>query len=160
MLTSHPPSTILQELAPKDVWNQVIKQAKRSPMIRFRAGAVIYDPKAKKIISTGCAYPSTSNSFVRKSVHAECHALSRGRPSDFAGNWALIYTIGRNGSSTWSSRPCISCARRLYAMEVERAVYAERTPTGWIMRSDSIKELVRLSPAPRGHYARFQRILT
>lgn len=127
-------------------------------MLKFKAGAVLYDPSTKTLISKGYSHPGAIHSKRFASVHAECAAVDASEYSNLSGHWCIIYTLNGRGGTAWSSRPCLSCAVHLLEQGVERVVYAERTGQTWITRSEHPEELVERAPAPTGRFARQQRI--
>lgn len=155
---SSPPSSLLSTAAPLFVWEEAEKQAKRSPMVRFKAGAAIYDPVSGRVVSTGCGHPDISLSKVNNSVHAEHHALRRLR-GDYSTLWIIIMTYGRRGGQAWTSRPCYSCACRIEAAGIDKIIYAERVNhEEWIVKTEDPEELLLRAPRPKGIFARQQRI--
>ena len=127
-------------------------------MIRFKAGAIIYDPSNFEIVARGCSHPDVIHSKRLASIHAEHSALRSVRHLDLTGHWCVVYTLNGRGGTAWSSRPCLSCAGQLFKAGVERVVYAERTGLVWTVRSEHPEELVERAPASTGRYARQQRI--
>lgn len=156
---SVPTDHLLATSASLEAWHAAKKQALRSPMIRFKAGCVLWDPSREEIVGKGCSHPDIKFSKVLASIHAERHALSLvGKRAAF-GLWAIIFTYNGRGGSSWSSRPCYSCASALYRADVERVVFPERTKSGgWTVISEHPEAMIARAPAPVGLYAREQRI--
>lgn len=156
---SKPNIELLITSAPEMVWEKAEREADRSPMIRFKAGCVIYDPVDEEIISSGCSHPDITYSKAMASVHAESHALRRTGRKNVEGCWAVIYTLNGRGGSAYTSRPCYSCAQLLYKFEIERVVYAHRIGNDeWTVITEHPEELIARAPKPTGLFARHQRI--
>lgn len=158
---SVPARSLLIDKAPYAAWEQVKKQAERSPMVRFRAGCVLWDPSKEEIIGKGCSHPDIKLSKVLASIHAERHAISNSHRRSLDGAWAIVYTINGRGGCAWSSRPCYSCALSLYRANVERVIFAERTKYGeWTIYIETPKALLARAVVTKGLFAREQRIST
>lgn len=156
--TSSPDPQLLTTAAPLFTWEEAEKQAQRSPMVRFKAGAAIYDPSSGRIVSTGCNHPDVSLSRVNNSIHAEHHALRR-LHGDYSTLWIIIVTVGRRGGQAYTSRPCYSCACRLEAAGIDKIIYAERIDHDeWTVKTEDPEELLLRAPRPKGIFARQQRI--
>lgn len=156
---SVPADELLCTSAPQEIWQLVKKQANRSPMIRFKAGCVLFNPASGDIVSKGCSHPDIKFSKVLASVHAERHAVSLCGRRAIPGLWAVVFTYNGRGGCAWSSRPCYSCARSLFRSDVERVVYPERDASGgWNVISEHPEALINRAPVPYGLFAREQRI--
>lgn len=156
---SLPNIDLLSTVLPEDVWLAAMKQAQRSPMIRFKVGCVIWDPSGGEIIAKGCSHPDVKLSKVLASVHAERHAVHNAHGGSLAGTWAVVYTASSRGGCAYTSRPCYSCARALYNADVARVVFAERTISGgWTVTTERPGDLLKRATRTVGLYARQQRI--
>jgi deoxycytidylate deaminase len=156
---SKPAIEILRSAAPEYVWERVEHEAIRSPMIRFKAGCIIYNPSTEKIIAKGCSHPDIQYSKILASVHAEAHAIHNNVHLPMDGCWAIVYTLNGRGGCAYTSRPCYSCAQSLYKSDIERVIYPERVAEGtWIVKTEHPEELISRAPEPTGIFARNQRI--
>lgn len=98
---------------------EAIKIADRSPMIRFRTGAVIaYDDT---VLSRGWSHKSDLTMTKYFSIHAELHALIR-QHAVIPGSTIYIAAINRQGN-TVNARPCSDCVALLYDERIRRVVY-------------------------------------
>lgn len=156
---SVPADELLCTSAPQEIWQLVKKQANRSPMIRFKAGCVLFNPASGDIVSKGCSHPDIKFSKVLASVHAERHAIYNLRKRSIPTLWAVVFTYNHHGGCAWTSRPCTTCAYALYHANVERVIFAERTETGgWFCQSETPDALIARASVQEGFFARQQRI--
>jgi deoxycytidylate deaminase len=77
----------------------------------------------KKIISTGCSHSSSFRLSQLHSIHAELHALLRGRHSNLRNATAYIGTKARKSGNIVNSAPCLACAIALRAAGVMDVYY-------------------------------------
>lgn len=130
------------DILPFDLWKQVYKQAERSTLDSFRTGAIIFDSKTLEVVGRGCSHHSEWTKVI--SVHAEDHALkeSKHERKKYKPFSVLILTIGKAGNPTYSSRPCVFCADRLYDEMISFIYYPERLTDGnWVVNCESPYEL-------------------
>jgi deoxycytidylate deaminase len=137
-------NSVFLDALPFDMWKQVYKQAERSTLDSFRTGAIIFDSKTLEVIGRGCSHHSEWTTIT--SVHAEDHALKESKhkrdESKYGIFSVLILTIGKAGNPTYSSRPCINCADRLYGEMISFIYYPERLTDGnWIINCESSYDL-------------------
>jgi deoxycytidylate deaminase len=152
-----PDDDLLETAASLDVWTRAKREAERSPMLRFRVGAVVFDNKG--ILGSGCSNPDIERCKSVCSIHAEHHALRACQHLEVEGAWIAIYTINANGGCAWSSRPCFSCASLLYKRGIDRVIYPERLANNsFIMREDHPEELLSRDIILSGGFAKHQRI--
>lgn len=154
--TPLPKTSLLHSVAHKEAWDAAYKEALRSPLSRFRAGACIFHPNSKEVISSGCAHPSFSEQADVSSIHAERHALQRaGR--DCQGLHITIVTIGLGNRWAWNACPCTSCASLLLARGIAAIHYAVWLD-GWQIRSEEPSALLSRAQQSSGPWARNKRI--
>ncbi len=152
-----PVDDLLRTGAPLVVWRRAKREAERSPMLRFRVGAVVFDNKG--ILGSGCSNPDIERCKTVCSIHAEHHALRACQHLEVEGAWIAIYTMNANGGCAWSSRPCFSCASLLYKRGIERIVYPERMmDNSFILRGEHPEELLSRNIILSGNFAKHQRI--
>ena len=149
------PSTSLLEIAaPIHIWEEAIKQAKRSVHKRHRTGAVIF--KGDKILSKGCAHTHNGGLAIH-SIHAEHHALQNFRDTDLSANICIV-TITKTGNFARSSRPCHACSA-LLEKNLNRVVYCEMTNDGqWVVNDERTDDLFDRTEMKRGKYTHEMRI--
>lgn len=94
----------------------------RSTHKRHQTGCVIVSRKGT-ILSDGCAHASDLRLNSLKSIHAEIHALGRGRHIDFDGAVAYIGTKARKSQNITYSAPCLTCAIALRSAGIRDVVY-------------------------------------
>lgn len=129
----------LSQYAPLEIWEEAVKQALRSPHMRHRTGAVIYNHRG--IRAKGCSYKHNGSLRVN-SIHAERHALSH-LPKDYYLGVCLIVTLTRVNNFANCSRPCSDCAHALMD-RMCGVIYAERTNDGgWAITETSADLLTR-----------------
>lgn len=135
-----PSDQILAQAAPLKLWEQAERQAKRSPLIHHRTGAIIFD-RHSRVLATGCSHAGVSKS---RWTHAEEFACSRMWPAySSLGAHCLIVTLTRGGGWAWSSRPCAMCLNKLNHFNVQYATYAERCNDGsWETHSLIVSDLM------------------
>jgi len=101
--------------------DRAVKMAQRSPQKRFMTGAVI--ARGDREVSTGWSHMSSLRLSTVSSIHAEIHALGRGRHVDLYEAVAYIANISRKSGNVTLAKPCFSCAISLYAAGIRYAVY-------------------------------------
>jgi deoxycytidylate deaminase len=79
--------------------------------------------KKKKILSNGCAHSSSFRLHELSSIHAEIHALGRGRFEDLSEATAYVMTMARKSGNLTNSTPCLTCAIALRSSGIKRAIY-------------------------------------
>lgn len=95
--------------------------AERCTFKRFKVGAVLV--KQDRVISEGWAHVPQMRLANTRSMHAEIHALARGRHQNLHGATIFVATVSRKSGNRTNSRPCVSCAAALRAAGVRLAVY-------------------------------------
>ena len=138
-----------------------LNQAKRSTLGSFNTGAVIFNTKTLEIIGKGCSHYADWSTLP--TVHAEEHAIKSCHIKRRRNSYSiLIVCIGRAGNLTYSSRPCVSCAKRLHKVGIEFVYYPERLNDGeWIINVESPFSLLERvhENRQRMRYAKDMRIL-
>lgn len=138
----------LVEALPISIWEEGVKQAKRSTLRRFKTGAVVFHMKSGYIIGGGCSHIAEDNDI--NTTHAERHALRNTYGErNYGGNskWGeygiLIVSLGRSGNFTYSSRPCLKCAKELDNDNIASVYWPERLNNGdWVVNCESPADLV------------------
>lgn len=145
----------LQSVLPLEVWEEAERQALRSPLMRFRAGAAIWHPSSG-VVAGGTAHHSSEALSTAASIHAEHHALRRSGRVE--GAEIVVVAIGNCDNWTHSSCPCVSCAGMLQSRGISVVHYALWNGKNWQVVSESPEELVKRAETPVGRMARKQRI--
>lgn len=141
--------------APAHIWEAAEKQALRSPMIRFKTGAIIF--RGSEIVSKGCSHTGVS-STPRRAIHAEQHAL-RGLSGQEDGLSCLIVTLNRSNNWAGSSKPCAFCVHLMHKAGINDVIYAERDNSGeWSINKEPIDSLIGRSTNINAYYAKEMRI--
>jgi len=130
----------------QDVRKALIKATKRSTHRRHQTGCVIVGKKGE-ILSTGCSHASSLRMSELHSIHAEIHALGRGRYENLRGATAYICTMARKSGNLVYSRPCLTCAIALRSTGIIDVVYSNKI--GGFQRLDLEKNLIGLKVYPR-----------
>lgn len=145
----------LRQALPLEVWAEAERQARRSPLLKFRTGAVLWTP-GNGVISTGTSHHTEQAMSRVSSMHAEHHALRRA--SNAAGAEIVVVAIGAPGNWTHSACPCYSCARMLLARNIAMVHYALWNGRVWQVISETPARLLSRAQEPCGRPARKQRI--
>ncbi len=154
---NRPDNSLLEKVAPIELWEIAIKQAKRSTMRRFRTGAVAYHISDFEVYARACSHTHNGGMQIA-SVHAEHALVNRLRKNNPGGAVALVVTLNNRGSFTSSSRPCLSCAK-LLSEQVWGVVYADKSNDGsWIINHESPNDMIGRAYKAHGKFARTQRI--
>jgi len=103
--------------------------------------------KKGEILSTGCSHASSLRMSELHSIHAEIHALGRGRYENLRGATAYICTMARKSGNLVYSRPCLTCAIALRSTGIIDVVYSNKI--GGFQRLDLEKNLIGLKVYPR-----------
>ncbi len=122
----------------------LIKQVLRSTHRRHQTGCVIV--KNGEILSGGCSHASSVRMSELHSIHAEIHALGRGRHESLANATAYICTMARKSGNIVFSAPCLTCAISLRTAGIMEVVYS--TPDGY-KRMNLEDDLSNLKVYPR-----------
>lgn len=85
--------------------------------------------KKNNILSDGCSHASHLRMNELHSIHAEIHALGRGRHELLTNATAYIATMARKSGNIVFSAPCLTCAIALRSAGVMEVVYS--TPDGF-----------------------------
>lgn len=128
------------------VHKALFKATKRSTHRRHQTGCVIVDKKGD-ILSTGCSHASSLRMSELHSIHAEIHALGRGRYENLQGATAFICTMARKSGNIVYSAPCMTCAIALRSAGILNVVYSNKI--GGFQRMDLEKQLTGLKVYPR-----------
>lgn len=110
-----------------------IKIAQRSTIRTHKTGAVIFNRNGL-ILSNGWSHtPHYKLSNGKRSIHAEIHALARGRQTNLNGALIAVATVsGKSGNCT-TGMPCLDCAIALRAADISGVYYTcSDTPFRWM----------------------------
>jgi deoxycytidylate deaminase len=152
-----PDDELLMRGAPLAIWKKARGECERSPMLRFRAGAVLFNHRG--IISSGCSNPDVERCKSVRSIHAEHHALRNAYNEDVEGAWIAVFTINESGGCAWSSRPCYRCASLLFKRGIARIIYPERRKdNSWFLRGEFPEELLSRKIIISGPFAKHMRV--
>lgn len=100
----------------------LMKATKRSTHRRHQTGCVIAN-KGGEILSSGCSHASSLRMNELHSIHAEIHALGRGRYRNLKDATAYIATMARKSGNFVFSAPCLTCAIALRSAGIGWVVY-------------------------------------
>lgn len=100
--------------------SRAIKIANRSRQKKHRTGCVITD--CNEPISIGWSHTGQWRMNELYSVHAEIHAILRGKHEDLGGCEIFIATLAKSGQQV-SAKPCLTCATTLVSYGIEWATY-------------------------------------
>lgn len=96
--------------------------ALRSTMRTHRTGAVIV--RDSVVISNGWSHtPHYRLSNGQRSIHAEIHALARGRHKNLDGSEIFIATVSGKSGNLTNAMPCLDCAIALRSAGVYAVHY-------------------------------------
>lgn len=97
--------------------------AKRSSTGKYAMGCVIVNPQDNTIITNGWAHVPTMRNWKHYSLHAEMHALARGRHIDLYGSVAYVAAMSRKSGKFTTALPCLDCAIALLSAGVAIVYY-------------------------------------
>lgn len=126
--------------------NKALRKATlRSTHKRHMTGCIILNKKGK-VISDGCSHSSSLRLNELRSIHAEIHALGRGRHSDLNGAIAYVETIARKSGNVTMSKPCLTCAIALRTAGIKEVIYSlpqrgSFIETGLLNLEDNLSDL-------------------
>lgn len=106
----------------KSITVPLAKAANRSTHKRYQVGALIV--RRGEIVSDGCAHSSSHRLTELESIHAEIHALARGRHLDLRGATAYVLTLARKSGNATLALPCLTCAIALRGAGIKRVFYS------------------------------------
>lgn len=86
-------------------------------------GCVIVS-KGGEILSDGCAHVSNIRMTELASVHAEIHALGRGRHRKLEGATAYVMAQARKSGNTVVGKPCLVCAIAMRSAGIREVIYS------------------------------------
>ena len=135
-------------------FEEVIKIANRSSMKRYGTGCVIV--KGKEIISNGWSHKG-QNLGSLYSLHAELHALARGRHLDLQGTTCYIATIAKKSGNLTTARPCIRCAIALRTAGVTQVQYTipQIGGTTWeVLPTEILVSEFKIYKSPNGSHTK------
>jgi deoxycytidylate deaminase len=135
----------------KKIIKALNKATLRSTHIKHMTGCVIVDKKGK-IISNGCAHTSSFRINQLNSIHAEIHALGRGRYKNLDGAIVYVQTIARKSGNVTLAKPCLTCAIALRTAGIKEVIYTIgfRGPFVDTAILDLEEDLSHLKVYPRG----------
>jgi tRNA(Arg) A34 adenosine deaminase TadA len=107
---------------PENIRRNLNKATKRSTHKKFQTGCVIVNRNGD-IVSDGCSHISAFRYNSMHSVHAEIHALARGRYIDLKDCVAFVQTTARKSGNKTLGMPCLTCAIALKSAGIEVAIY-------------------------------------
>jgi deoxycytidylate deaminase len=148
-------SGLIKATLGRSILEVVVKQANRSTIETFKTGAVLFDSKSKEIIESGCSHaPLYTWLKDKRSVHAEDDILNKTvHLKEKSGLSVLVYTLGKAGNPTISSKPCSGCAERLYGANIDNVYYLERcNDESWTLNEESPANLIARSKYKRTKY--------
>ena len=108
---------------PWEIRKALNKVTTRSTHKRHMTGCVIVD-KSGNIISNGCSHASSFRMTELHSIHAEIHAVGRGRHIDLKGAVAIVQTKARKSGNIVSGMPCLTCAIAMESVGINTVVYS------------------------------------
>jgi deoxycytidylate deaminase len=115
-----------------DMIEEAAKIASRSCIRTHKTGAIIAD-KWGNIISNGWSHVPTQR-IKKRSLHAELHALARGRHSkDLRGAYCYVATLGGKSGNVTDARPCLHCAIALRAAGIIVVRFTQRKANPGVM---------------------------
>lgn len=117
--------------------DRAIKIAKRSSHKRFLTGAVIAYKNV--VYSEGWSHTSNLRLTQLYSMHAEIHALGRGRHNNLGGATCYIATISGKSGNITTAKPCLTCAIALRAAGINKVIYT--VPNGETATMDLDEDL-------------------
>ena len=138
---------LIRAILSKSILEVAEKQANRSTIETFKTGAVVFD-KNMNIVEAGCSHvPMYTWLRNKRSVHAEDDVLSKivhvENRSDLN---MLVYTLGKSGNPTYSSKPCKICAERIIGSNINKVYYLERcNDDTWTLNEESPTNLIKRS---------------
>jgi len=100
---------------------EAIKIAKRSRSGKYQMGCVI--ARDGIILSNGWAHIPVQRNWKLYSMHAEMHALVRGRRSTLEGATAFIAAVSKKSGMYTIARPCYDCVIALRAAGIMEVAY-------------------------------------
>lgn len=102
------------------------KQAKKSPFLKHRVGAVIM--KGSRVLSTGFNSIRYSKVSKQPTSHAEaaaiCKLLKDGRLADLCGSDLYVTRFTKSGSVS-CARPCSSCEQLIRSVGIRKVFYTD-----------------------------------
>ncbi len=150
----------LVEVTSPEIVALALKEARRSPMRRFKNGAVIYDKITKKIISSGCSYDSDPGYQKVATIHAEMDAIRKTDKNGLLYWDCLVIALNKTGNATYSSCPCITCASLLSDCRVRNIIYHQQLNDGsWVVMREWPAGLLNRANEVNGKFARHQKIV-
>lgn len=108
----------------------LIKSTKRSTHKRHQTGCVIVDKKGN-ILTAGCSHASSLRLSELHSIHAEIHALGRGRYENLRNATAYIATMARKSGNFVYSAPCLTCAIALKVAGINTVIFSTGGMDDW-----------------------------
>jgi deoxycytidylate deaminase len=93
--------------------DSAIKIALRSMHKKHLTGCVIVDNPSDSIISNGWSHTGQWRRSGLYSVHAEIHALIRGKHQDLTDCTCYIACLAKKSGAITNAQPCLSCATAL-----------------------------------------------
>ena len=100
---------------------KAIKIAKRSRCGKYAMGCII--ERDGLILSNGWAHVPVQRNWQLYSMHAEMHALVRGRRANLEGARIWIASVSRKSGMLTTARPCWDCVIALRAAGVMTCYY-------------------------------------
>jgi deoxycytidylate deaminase len=114
-------------LEPNSEIRKVLEKAtSRSTHSRYQTGCVIINKKGK-VISDGCAHASSFRISKLHSIHAEIHAVARGRHTNLKDSIAFVQTNARKSGNMVNSKPCLACAIALQSVGISTAIFSQNS---------------------------------
>jgi tRNA(Arg) A34 adenosine deaminase TadA len=142
--TGRPTFALLEEFAPRQIWQAAFREAERGPLRRHNVGAVIFDPVSARLLSSATNLFPDASPFpapAKPALHAETVALSLLPRADLRGATVLTVALKKsNGGHCTSSQPCSSCLARLAERGVREMLFVERSDGGWHVHRREVAE--------------------
>lgn len=101
----------------------LVKATRRSTHSRYQTGCVILNRRGE-IVSDGCSHSSSRTLKELRSVHAEIHALGRGRHIDLTDCVAYVVTMARKSRNLVNSAPCFTCAIAMKSAGIKEVIFS------------------------------------
>ena len=144
-----------ERLSKDNKWTSLIvkklnKATERSTHLRYQTGCVIVNKKGD-VIASGCSHSSSHRMSELHSIHAEIHALGRGRYLDFTECTAYIQTVARKSRNLVYSAPCLTCAIALHNAGIKEVIFSTggamdswcEHQVDWLIKDSNLKTYPR-----------------
>jgi tRNA(Arg) A34 adenosine deaminase TadA len=142
----------------EDGFTAAWKRARKANNGGHRVVAASIIDQRGNVLSTGVSHVP-NGSYAQASVHAEQHALARGKHLDLRGCVCVIVALHtRTRRHTSCGRPCASCAEALRKAGVKHAAFFVKDTNGDLhLTSEDIEALCESGEQSCGAHERFAR---